>query len=53
MLFSPKDTFGGAEDWLTLILWGFGVQIRGFSVAQLGGRALGSGPKIADVPRTS
>jgi hypothetical protein len=51
VLYFPDETFGGAEDWLTLILWGFGVQLAGFSLAQLGGRTLGSGPRIAEAPR--
>lgn len=51
LLFFPDETFGGAADWLTLILWGFGVQLSGFSLAQLGGRTLGSGPKITEAPR--
>ena len=46
VLYFPNETFGGSLDWLKLILWGFGIQLSGFSVAQLGGRALGSGPKI-------
>jgi hypothetical protein len=46
VLYFPNATFGGSLDWLKLILWGFGIQLSGFSVAQLGVRAVGSGPKI-------
>jgi hypothetical protein len=47
LLYFPRDAFGGPIDWLTLILWGFGVQLTGFTIAQLGGRALGAGPRLA------
>jgi hypothetical protein len=50
LLYYPKDTFGGALDWLTLVLWGFGAQLTGFSLAQLGGKALGSGPRLTSAP---
>jgi hypothetical protein len=52
LLYFPNETFGSALDWLTLILWGFGVQLGGFSLAQLGGRALAGGPKITEPQRT-
>lgn len=35
-LYSDSPTFGSWKDWLTLAGWGFGAQITGVTIAQLG-----------------
>jgi hypothetical protein len=45
-LYSGTDTFGSWQDWLKLAGWGFGAQITGITVAQLGNHFSSSGPSI-------
>lgn len=48
LLFEPATTFATdlGQDWLKLFAWGFGAQTTGVTVAQLGGKLVGAGPKF-------
>jgi hypothetical protein len=48
LLFDPLKTFAESpgQDWLKLFAWGFGAQTTGVTLAQLGGKLVGAGPKF-------
>jgi hypothetical protein len=39
-------TTDAGEEWLKLLAWGFGAQATGVTIAQLGGKMIGAGPKF-------